>query len=104
MDKRAEEQGLESLKKIYDFIIEFIIKNGYAPSVCEICNGTNIKSTSTVHHQLLVLENMGKIRTEVNNSWLKPREVQSVTYGDIAEQIRRSKSGINHLCREIFVE
>ncbi len=68
MDKRTEEQGIESRRKIYDFLIEFITKNGYSPSIREICSGTNIKSTSTVHHHLLVLEKMGLIRTKMNKS------------------------------------
>ena len=68
MDKRTEKQGIESRRKIYDFIIGFITKNGYSPSIREICNGTNIKSTSTVHRQLLVLEKMGMIRSAMNKS------------------------------------
>lgn len=76
MDKRTEKQGIESRRKIYDFIIGFITKNGYSPSIREICNGTNIKSTSTVHRQLLVLEKMGMIRTKMN----EPRTISVVGY------------------------
>ena len=68
MDKRTETQGIETRKKIYDFIIAFITKNGYSPSIREICSGTNIKSTSTVYRQLLVLEKMGMIRTKMSKS------------------------------------
>ena len=68
MNKRTEKQGIESRRKIYDFLIEFITTNGYSPSIREICNGTNIKSTSIVHRQLLVLEKLGLIRTKMSKS------------------------------------
>lgn len=32
-------------ERVYNFIVEFIKKNGYAPSVREICIGTNLSST-----------------------------------------------------------
>ena len=76
MDKRAEEQGIESRRRIYNFIIEFITKNGYSPSIREICSGTNIKSTSTVRRQLLVLGKMGMIRSTMNKS----RTISAVGY------------------------
>ena len=39
-------------KNILNFINIFVEKNGYAPSVREICTGVGLKSTSTVqYHQ-----------------------------------------------------
>ena len=32
-------------ERVYNFIVEFIKNNGYAPSVREICVGTNFSST-----------------------------------------------------------
>lgn len=29
MDKRVEQMGIKTRKKIYDFLVEFITKNGY---------------------------------------------------------------------------
>ena len=35
-------------EQIYNFLVDFIKKNGYAPSVREICTGTDLSSTSSV--------------------------------------------------------
>ena len=44
---------------IFDYIKENILKNGYAPSIRDICSALNIKSTSTVHTYLEKLEKKG---------------------------------------------
>lgn len=49
-------------EQVYNFIVEFMKKNGYAPSVKEICIGTDISSTSNVYTHLLKLEDEGKIK------------------------------------------
>ena len=56
----------DSRKRIYNFIVEYVGRCGYSPTVREICTGVNLKSTSTVHHHLLVLEDNGLIRMENN--------------------------------------
>ena len=76
MDKTVEIQGVETRRKIYNFLIEFMTKNGYAPSVREICDGTNLKSTSSVHHHLMILDDMGKIHMENN----KTRAIKLIGY------------------------
>ena len=38
--------------EILGFVREYIQENGISPSVREICEGTNISSTSTVHRYL----------------------------------------------------
>ncbi len=50
-----------TLNKIYNYIIEFIDKEGYPPSVRDICQGTGIRSTSTVHSHLKRLQDSGKL-------------------------------------------
>lgn len=47
---------------IYNFIKFQIAENGFPPSVREIAKGVGIKSTSTVHNQLNILEEKGYIR------------------------------------------
>lgn len=59
VSKSARGTGRE---RVYNFIVEFIKKNGYAPSVREICNGTDLSSTSSVYAHLLKLEDEGKIQ------------------------------------------
>lgn len=51
-------------EQIYNFLVDFIKKNGYAPSVREIYVGTNLSSTSSVYMHLLKLEDEGKIQVK----------------------------------------
>lgn len=51
----------ETLEIIYAFIVSYVKKEGYPPSVREICQGVGIKSTSTVHAHLRRLQDEGKI-------------------------------------------
>ncbi len=56
MGKRAEMQ-----QRIYQFILESIRENGYAPSVREIGDAVGLKSPSTVHFHLKNLAELGYI-------------------------------------------
>lgn len=76
------EQGKGNRKNVYDFIVKFITKNGYAPSVREICDGTDLKSTSSVYNHLMVLERMGKIHMKAN----KTRAISLVGYKLVKEE------------------
>lgn len=49
----------EKLNEVYNFTIEFIQANGYAPSVREICLKLNIKSTATAYSYLERLKSKG---------------------------------------------
>ena len=49
-------------KDIFNYISECVEKNGYAPSVRDICAAVGIKSTSSVHGYLHRLENKGYIK------------------------------------------
>lgn len=46
-------------KSIYKYIQECVERDGYAPSVRDICSAVGIKSTSTVHSYLSRLEQKG---------------------------------------------
>lgn len=48
-------------RAVYDYINDCLGKNGYAPSVRDICNAVGIKSTSTGHEYLRRLESKGYI-------------------------------------------
>ena len=50
------------LINVYEFIIDFIISNGYSPSVREIAEEIGV-SNSTVLNRLFMLERLGKINT-----------------------------------------
>ena len=51
----------EKQQLIYDAICRYLDKNGYPPSVREICRLTGLSSTSSVHFHLESLERMGYI-------------------------------------------
>ena len=52
----------ERAEEMLAFLRDYIQTEGMAPSVREICEGTGIRSTSTVHRYLHDLEQQGKIR------------------------------------------
>ena len=54
-------QNSESLQVVYDFIKKYAEAEDCVPTIREICEGTNIKSTSTVHNkinQLILLKKL----------------------------------------------
>lgn len=55
-------------EKILNYLIEWIAKNGYAPSVRDIMAAMGYKSTSTVHLYLHRLDELGYIRMEDGKS------------------------------------
>lgn len=65
-DKELQEQGIETRKGVYQFLVDFITENGYAPTFSEIAEGTGLKSKSSVYDHLQILEMMGKIHVEKN--------------------------------------
>ena len=77
MEKSSKEQGIETREEIFDFLVEYITKNGYAPTVREIGDGVGLKSTSSVYNHLQILELLGKIK--MGNRY-KPRAIQLIGY------------------------
>lgn len=71
-----KEQENNARSSIYDFIVDFIITNGYSPSLREIADGTGMKSISSVKDQLYMLKRLGKIHTQD----FKPRTISLVGY------------------------
>ena len=59
-------------QEILDYIKEEILKKGYPPTVREICETVNLKSTSSVHSHLETLEKNGYIRRDPT----KPRAIE----------------------------
>ena len=62
-------------KKIYDFMKKETLKKGYPPTVREICNALDIKSTSTVHKEIARLESKGYIRKD-------PAKPRAISFAD----------------------
>ena len=46
-------------QEIMDFLTDFVRRNGYSPSVREICEGVGLQSTATVHYHLKALRDSG---------------------------------------------
>lgn len=52
----------QSQRLVLSFLRASIRRDGYAPSIAEICEGTGLSSTSTIHYQLGQLEKLGLIQ------------------------------------------
>lgn len=61
-------------QQIYEFLKSEILAKGYPPTVREICEKVDLKSTSSVHAHLSTLENKGYIRRDPT----KPRAIEIV--------------------------
>ena len=61
MGNKLSQRGNGTRQSIYDFIVEYVKKNGYAPTVREIGEAVSLKSTSSVFNHLISLEDEGKI-------------------------------------------
>lgn len=61
-------------EEILNFIKQEILTKGYPPSVREMCEAVNLKSTSSVHAHLETLERKGYIRKDPT----KPRTIEVV--------------------------
>ena len=47
---------------VYEYLLSESKKNGYPPSIKDICGALGLKSTATVHNHLTILESKGYIR------------------------------------------
>lgn len=61
-------------REIYDFLKVYTENKGYPPSVREICEAVNLRSTSTVHGHLKRLEKKGLIKRDPT----KPRALEII--------------------------
>lgn len=64
-------------KQLYDFVSEFVERNGYSPSYQEIGDGLGLSSLATVHKHISNLEEKGLLKRGANRSrsidLLKPK-------------------------------
>ncbi|CDI49399.1 transcriptional repressor LexA [Clostridium tetani] len=68
---------------IYEFIKEQLREKGYPPSVREICNAVELRSTSTVHGHLKRLEEKGVIRRDPT----KPRAIEVLEHSIMKKEM-----------------
>jgi len=76
MGKEIAQTQIKTRERVYNFLVEFIKKNGYAPSMREIRDGTYLSSKSSVYNHLLKLEDEGRIKMKPNS----PRSIRLVGY------------------------
>lgn len=55
-------------RDLLEFVQNFIKKNGYGPTLEEICKGMGLSSPATVHEHLKTLEEKGVIRRKSNEA------------------------------------
>lgn len=51
----------ETINQVFDFIVDYIRREGFPPAVRDICAGVGIRSTSTIHGHLKRLQQAGRI-------------------------------------------
>jgi repressor LexA len=100
MARRSE--GLSNRhKKIISFLTEFQDKNGYSPSIREIGESIDVRSTSLVDYYLKQLEELGYISREQHISrsicLTKPVEAVKSVSEQITEGIRKASSLIEQM-------
>lgn len=81
MDNGVKRERGASRKRVYNFIVEFIMQNGYSPSVEEISVGSGVSSKASVRDCLLMLQMMGKIDMKRNTA----RTIRLVGYKLVKE-------------------
>src|ERR1700710_2059899 len=74
---------------ILDVIRESVEPRGYPPSIREICEAAGLASTSSVAHQLTLLERKGYLRRDPN----RPRAVDVRTPGAAVGRGKAARRG-----------
>lgn len=57
--KTREKDIQEKVQKVYEFVLCYVSKNGFPPSIRDICANLNIKSTATAYSYLNKLKSKG---------------------------------------------
>ncbi len=87
LSDRERADGLTTRQRvILDVIRESVSRRGYPPSIREICEAAGLASTSSVAHQLAVLERKGYLRRDPN----RPRAVD-VRSASKAKRVRKDE-------------
>ncbi len=90
----------EREQQILAFMQQQIKKNGYPPTVREICAALNIRSTSTVHKAIGSLQEQGFIRKDP----VKRRALEVIDNGSGSGPVRKKQEEISRDEREDVVD
>ncbi|TWD72533.1 repressor LexA [Kribbella amoyensis] len=89
-DGPADATGLTPRqRRVLDVIRDSVDSRGYPPSMREIGERVGLTSSSSVSHQLRVLEQKGLLRRDPN----RPRAIEVRYPGEVAESARRGSVG-----------
>ncbi|GAA1576107.1 transcriptional repressor LexA [Kribbella sancticallisti] len=89
-DGPADATGLTPRqRRVLDVIRDSVDSRGYPPSMREIGERVGLTSSSSVSHQLKVLEQKGLLRRDPN----RPRAIEVRYPGEVADAARRSSLG-----------
>lgn len=83
-------------EQIYEFIVDFVKKNGFLPTYQEIVDGIGAKSKSVVKPNLLELERQGLVKFEEQTSRYSLTEYHMAKIGGEGDTIKgkvKLKSG-----------
>lgn len=91
----------EKQREVYRFLLTYTEAKGYPPSVREICDAVDLRSTSSVQNHLQNLEKQGLIRRDPT----KPRALEIPELNDRPEMVRipvvgRVTAGVPILAQE----
>ncbi len=75
-------------QEILDYIKDIILQKGYPPTVRDICEAVNLRSTSSVHAHLETLEKRGYIKRDPT----KPRAIEIID--DSFRMVRQEMTSI----------
>ena len=56
-----KEQGIQTRERMLNVIVNYMMRNGFPPSIREIGQAAGLKSTSTIVHHLRLMELNGMI-------------------------------------------
>lgn len=94
------EKTAEKCAKTLEFIKEFINKNGYPPTVREICNNVGYKSTASAQYYLDKLEEQGEIRKGDN----KNRAIEVVNKSGSPTTDKIDQTVANQIVKERIID
>lgn len=81
-------------QEVFNFIKNYIEKNGYPPAVRDICKGVNLSSPSSVHAHINSLVEMGYLKKDL----LKKRAISiSDDYKEESDIYKGKENGIDYL-------
>jgi repressor LexA len=77
-------------RQVYDFLYEFIQRNGYSPSFEEIGGGLGLSSLATVHKHISNLEKKGLLKRDYNRS----RSIDVLPIRGIFKRVHKPELGL----------